>query len=41
LELLRFKEMLLWITQVVQRLLHADQKPGIDLQTYQRFMESR
>jgi len=41
LELLRFKEMLLWITQVVQRLLHADQKPGIDLQTYQRFMECR
>jgi putative transposase len=41
LELLRFKEMLLWITQVVQRLLHADQKPGIDLQTYQRFMANR
>jgi hypothetical protein len=36
LELLRFNEMLLWITQVVQRLLRADQKPGIDLETYQR-----
>jgi hypothetical protein len=36
LELLRFNEMLLWITQVVQRLLHADQKQGIELATYQR-----
>ena len=36
LQLLRFKEMLLWITQVVQRLLGADQVPGIDFQTYQR-----
>lgn len=36
LELLRFKEMLLWITQVVQRLLGADQVPGIDVATYQR-----
>lgn len=36
LELLRFKEMLLWITQVVQRRLHADQKQGIELETYQR-----
>lgn len=35
-ELLRFKEMLLWITQVVQRILHADQKTGIDLSTYER-----
>jgi putative transposase len=35
-ELLRFKEMLLWITQVVQRLLHADQKQGIELAAYQR-----
>jgi putative transposase len=41
LELLRFKELLLWITQVVQRLLHADQTPGIDRQTYQRFMANR
>jgi hypothetical protein len=36
LELLRFKEMLLWIAQVVQRLLHADHNAGIDLETYQR-----
>lgn len=36
LELLRFSEMLLWITQIVQQLLHADQKRGIDLETYQR-----
>jgi putative transposase len=36
LQLLRFKEMLLWITQVIQRLLRADQVPGIDLETYQR-----
>jgi putative transposase len=36
LELLRFKEMLLWITQVVQRLLRADQNPGIHRATYQR-----
>jgi IS4 transposase len=36
LELLRFKEMLLWITQVVQRLLRADQNQGIDYATYER-----
>lgn len=36
LELLRFKEMLLWITQIVQRLLGADQNQGIDCETYQR-----
>lgn len=36
LKLLRFKEMLLWVTQVVQRLLGADRVPGIDLKTYQR-----
>lgn len=36
LALLRFKEMLLWITQVVQRLLRADQVPGITLKTYER-----
>jgi putative transposase len=41
LKLLRFKEMLLWITQVVQRLLRADQVPGIDLQTYQRLIAQR
>lgn len=41
LELLRFNEMLLWITQVVQRLLQADQRQGIELQTYQQFTATR
>ena len=36
LELLRFGEMLLWIAQVVGRLLGSDQCHGIDRQTYQR-----
>ena len=36
LELLRFREMLLWIAQVVGRLLHADQNPGIKRETYER-----
>ena len=36
LELLRFREMLLWIAQIVGRLLGADRKPGIDYETYQR-----
>jgi putative transposase len=36
LELLRFGEFLLWITQVVQRLLRADQNRGIDYETYER-----
>lgn len=36
LQLLRFKEMLLWITQVVQRLLSADQTPGIEREAYER-----
>jgi len=40
LELLRFREMLLWIAQVVGRLLGADRKPGIDLETYQRLTTS-
>lgn len=40
LELLRFKEMLLWITQVIQRLLRADQVPGIHLDTYIKLTES-
>lgn len=39
LELLRFNEMLLWITQVVQRLLRADQQAGIERQAYQRFAD--
>lgn len=38
LELLRFNEMLLWITQVVQRLLGADQQNGIERQAYQRLV---
>jgi putative transposase len=41
LELLRFNEMLLWITQVVQRLLHANQKLGIELETYERLAAIR
>lgn len=41
LELLRFNEMLLWITQVVQRLLGADQHAGIDWQVYQRFKKQK
>lgn len=36
LQLLRFREMLLWIGQVVGRLLGADKKQGIDRETYQR-----
>ena len=36
LALLRFSEFLLWITQVVQRLLRADQNRGIDYETYER-----
>jgi len=39
LELLRFKEMLLWITQVVQRRLRADQIQGIQRETYERLKE--
>jgi putative transposase len=41
LELLRFKEMLLWITQVVQQALGADKTLGIDLETYQRLAANR
>jgi putative transposase len=36
LELLRFKELLLWITQVVQRLLGADKTKGLARETYDR-----
>ena len=39
LELLRFNEMLLWIAQVVQRLLGADQQIGIERQAYQRLVD--
>jgi len=34
--LLRFREMLRWIEQVISRLLGADKKQGIELETYQR-----
>jgi len=37
LELLRFREMLLWIGQVVEPMLGAGTKQGIKLETYQRF----
>jgi putative transposase len=36
LELLRFQEMLLWITEVVQHALGADKTLGVDRQTYER-----
>ncbi len=36
LELLRFQEMLLWITEVIQHALGADRILGLDRQTYQR-----
>jgi putative transposase len=36
LELLRFQEMLLWITEVVQHALGADKTLGLDRQTYER-----
>ena len=36
LELLRFEEMLLWITQSVQHALGADKTLGIDYETYKR-----
>jgi len=40
LNLLRFKEMLLWITQVVQKALGADKTIGIDVETYKRLTSS-
>jgi putative transposase len=40
LELLRFREMLLWIGQVVGRILGADQHQGIDRETYQRITQN-
>lgn len=41
LELLRFKEMLLWITQSVQHALGADKTQGIDYETYKRLAAKR
>ena len=38
--LLRFREMLLWIAQIVGRLLHADQKQGIEYEEYDRLTAS-
>ena len=40
LELLRFREILLWIDQVVGKLLHADQKQGIEYEEYRRLTEN-
>jgi len=38
LELLRFQEMLYWITQVIEHALGADRTHGLDRQTYERLM---
>jgi hypothetical protein len=38
LELLRFQEMLYWITQIIEHALGADKTLGLDCQTYQRLM---
>lgn len=40
LELLRFREMLLWISQVVGKMLGADEKLGIEYETYLRTIEN-
>ena len=40
LQLLRFREMLLRIAQTVGRLLHADDKQGIEYEEYQRLTEN-
>jgi hypothetical protein len=39
LELLRFREMLLWIGQVIGRMLGVDQIQGLDRDTYQRIIK--
>ena len=41
LELLRFQEMLLWITQIVQKALGADKTLGLDRYTYERLTAYR
>jgi putative transposase len=41
LELLRFQEMLLWITQTVQQALGAGKTQGIDYETYKRLVAKR
>ena len=38
LELLRFQEMLHWITQVIEHALGAERTLGLDRQTYERLM---
>ena len=38
LELLRFQEMLYWITQVIEHALGAGKTLGLDYHTYQRLM---
>jgi len=40
LELLRFEEMLLWITQVIQQALGAHKTKGVDYRTYERLTSS-
>lgn len=40
LELLPFKEMLLWLTQVMARHLHANQSQGIQRETYERLTKN-
>ncbi len=39
--LLRFREMLLWINQVIGKILLADQKQGIEYEQYQRLTANR
>ncbi len=39
LQLLRFREMLLWISQVIGRLLGENKKQGIDRETYSRLIK--
>ena len=40
LALLRFKEMLLWITQIVQDILGADKTGGLDFATFHRLTKA-
>lgn len=40
LELLPFRDMLLWISQVIARLLHANQTQGIQRETYERLTKN-
>jgi len=36
LKLLRFREILLWISQVIEKIFHADQKQGVEYEEYRR-----